>query len=211
MCRKHFRIISTCILLTIVIVLFSLCGCSKTMPLLAYSGGQYNSVSDDIIIHNSMNKAIEKLVAEINPNQKIALVQVVNNSVNDLVADRIYEELYKKRFIVAKLKQEEIKKVSSDLFTHYLMVYPSVCGTEHSLTKPTVIAQMAILGLSIVPVVGWIMAPSIEQSMTHNDRYSAVSLHARLVDAKSGKILWIKDFSGSDEIRLEGGLKSLVF
>lgn len=75
------------ILLLISVVIFS--SCSTTRPRLSYSGSQYNSVSDDIIIYNSSQEAIMKLASNLNKRDKILLVKVVNNDINDFEGTKI--------------------------------------------------------------------------------------------------------------------------
>jgi PBP1b-binding outer membrane lipoprotein LpoB len=178
-----------------------LTSCSVTQPRLNYSGGNYNSVSDDIIINNSTQEAVIKLTNSIDPNDKILLVQVVNDPKNDLLADRIFEELYKRGYIVALAKNEELKTMDTDHFDKFLMFYPTVYGTESAETSPTFWPKALIY----VPIVGWIIGPRVISAYSYVDRQAGVSIHCRMVNAETGEIEWIKDFSGQDKVRLEGG------
>ena len=97
--------------------------CSTTQPRLSYSGSNYNSVSDDIIIYNSTKEAVGKLANTLNPNHKILIIQVVNNDKNDFLADRIYEELYERGFTAATAKNEDLKTMNTNMFNKFLMFY----------------------------------------------------------------------------------------
>jgi hypothetical protein len=188
------------ILIYLVICLF-LSSCSVTRPRLSYSGSNYNSVSDDIIIYNSTQEAVIKLANTLNGNDKLLLVQVVSNDKNDLLADRIFEELYKRGFIVALAKSEELKNMQVDNFNKFLMFYPTVYGTETSETNPTFWPKM----VASIPIIGWIIGKNVLAGYTYVDRQAGVSIHCRMVNADSGEVELIKDFTGQDKIRLEGG------
>ncbi|MFC2100638.1 hypothetical protein ACFLRZ_02290 [Bacteroidota bacterium] len=188
-------------ILFLIIITILASSCSVTRPRLSYSGSNYNSVSDDIIIYNSIQEAVIKLTNTLNPNDKILLVQVVNNDKNDFLADRIFEELYKRAYIVALAKSEELKTMNTDNFDKFLMFYPTVNGTETTETNPTFWPKM----VATIPVFGWIFGHSILAMYTYVDRQAGVSIHCRLVAAETGDIEWIKDFTGQDKIRLKGG------
>jgi hypothetical protein len=184
--------------LLVYILLFG--SCSVTKPRLSFSGGNYNSVSDDIIIYNSTQEAVSKLSNSLNQNEKTLLVQVVNNDINDFLADRIFEELYKRGFTVALAKNEELKTMQTDGFDNYLMFYPTVYGTETAETNPTFWPKLT----ASIPIIGWIIGKNILAAYTYVDRQAGVSIHCRLVSAKTGEVVWINDFTGQDKIRLEG-------
>ena len=112
----------------LIVFLFILSGCSITRPKLSYSGSNYNSVSDDILIYNSTQEAVTKLANTLNQNDKILLIQVVNNDKNDFLSDRLFEELNKRGYIVALAKGEELKTMETDSFDKFLMFYPTVYG-----------------------------------------------------------------------------------
>ena len=183
------------------IMLLWISSCSVTKPKLSFSGGNYNSVSDDIIIFNSTQESIVKLSNTLDQHLKYLIVQVVNNDKNDLLADRIFEELFKRGFIVGSAKSEELKTMNTDNFDKFLMFYPSVYGTETAETNPTFWPKF----VAFIPVIGWIIGQNVLAAYTWVDRQSGVSLHCRLVNAKTGEVDWIKDFTGQDKIRLEGG------
>ena len=193
------------ILCSIGILLFD--GCATTKPRLSYTGGNYHSVSDDILIYNSVQEAISKLVNTLNSNEKHFLVQVVDDANNDFLADRIYEELVKRGFIAGRAKNSELKSVNTDAFDKFIMFYPIVYGTEHAETIPTIWASWPIF----IPIAGPFLAMASVASNTYDDRQAGVSLHCRLVDAHSGEIVWIKNFTGQQKIRLRGGLQKIIF
>lgn len=188
-------------LLILLIITTLLASCSVTRPRLSYSGSNYNSVSDDIIIYNSTQEAVSKLSNSLNVADKMLLVQVVDNDLNDFLADRIYEELYKRGYTVALVKSNEIKSMNIDIFDKFLMFYPIVYGTESAETSPTFWPKM----VATTPIVGWIIGQNVLAKYTYVDRQAGVSIHCRLVDAITGEIEWIDDFTGQDKIRLEGG------
>jgi hypothetical protein len=187
------------VLFFVVAALF--CSCSMTRPKLSYSGSNYNSVSDDIIIYNSTQEAVNKLTNTLRQTDKILLVQVVDNDKNDFLSDRIFEELYKREYVVALAKNEELKTMETDSFDKFLMFYPTVYGTETAETNPTFWPKM----IASIPIIGWIIGQNILAAYTYVDRQAGVSIHCRLVNAETGKVEWIKDFTGQDKIRLEGG------
>jgi hypothetical protein len=178
-----------------------LCSCSVTRPRLSYSGSNYNSVSDDIIIYNSTQEAVSKLTNTLSPTDKILLVQVVDNDKNDFLADRIFEELYKRGYLVGLAKSDELKTMNTDNFDKFLMFYPTVYGTETAETNPTFWPKM----VASTPILGWIIGQNVLAAYTYVDRQAGVSIHCRLVSAVTGEVEWIKDFTGQDKIRLEGG------
>jgi len=188
-------------LLLLIVAVALLSSCSVTKPRLSYSGGNYNSVSDDIIIYNSTQEAVSKLTNTLRQTDKILLVQVVANDKNDFLADRIFEELYKRGYIVALAKSEELKTMETDNFDKFLMFYPTVYGTETAETNPTFWPKM----VASIPILGWIIGQNVLAAYTYVDRQAGVSIHCRLVSAETGEVEWIKDFTGQDKIRLEGG------
>ena len=193
--------LKTRIILSLFTVAIILSSCSVTRPKLNYSGGNYNSVTDDIIIDNSTQDAVIKLANTIDPNDKILLVQVVNDPKSDLLADRIFEEMYKRGYIVALAKSEELKTMDTDNFDKFLMFYPSVYGTETAETSPTFWPKL----LANTPIIGWIIGQNVLATYSYIDRQAGVSIHCRFVNAETGEIEWIKNFTGQDKIRLEGG------
>jgi len=188
-------------LFSIVFIAAIASSCSITRPRLSYSGSQYNSVSDDILLYNSTQQAVAKLGIKLEKGKKLLLVQIVDNDINDFLADRVYEELYKRGFIVALTKSEDLKEKNTDIFDSFLMFYPTVYGTESAETEPTFYPKM----VAAIPIVGWLIGRQVLAGYTYVDRQAGVSIHARLVDAKTGQILWIEEFTGQDKIRLEGG------
>jgi len=190
-------------LLLLFIGLSFLVSCTVTRPQLNYSGGNYNSVSDDIIIYNSTQEAIIKLANSLNPNDKILLVQIIDNETNDYIADRVFEELFKRNYVVGLAKRDELKTMNTEVFDKFLMFYPIVFGTETAATSPSFWTK----SVSFIPIVGWIIGQAVIAKYTYIDRQAGVSIHTRLVDATTGDLLWIKQFTGQDKIRLEGGGK----
>lgn len=184
----------TYIYLSFVLLLFT--ACSVTKPKLVT--GKYSNVSDDIVIYNSIQKAVEKLSLELDSTKKILLVQMVNDGKNDYLADRIYENLYLNGYSV-KLTKNPGSIKNTGKYDNLLKFYPTVFGTETAQTKPTLWPYMA----ASIPVIGWLSSKKILSVYSYIDRYAAVSIHCRLVDAKTKKIVWIKNFSGNDIIRLE--------
>jgi len=182
-------------------IIIFLCGCSATKPRLSYSGGNYHSVSDDIIIYNSTQEAVSKLANALDMSQKILIVQVVNDPINDLIGDRIFEELYKRGFIVGVSKNSELKEMDTKMFDKFLMFYPSVHGTETAETRPTFWPKF----VAFIPIIGWAIGKNVLASYTYDDRQAAINLHCRLVDETTGEIEWIKNFTGQDKIRIIGG------
>jgi len=195
------------IILLYSIGIFLFFGCATTKPRLSYTGGNYHSVSDDILIYNSVQEAISKLVNNLNSNDKHFLVQVVDDANNDFLADRIYEELVKRGFIVGRAKNSELKSINTDAFDRFIIFYPIVYGTEHAETRPTIWASWP----AIIPIIGPFIAVTSAASYTYDDRQAGVSLHCRLVDAHSGEIVWVKNFTGQEKIRLRGGLRTIIF
>jgi hypothetical protein len=175
--------------------------CSVTKPRLSYSGGNYNSVSDDIIIYSSTKEAVSKLANTLNTIDRILLVQVVDNDKSDLLADQIFEELYKRGYNVGVAKNEELKSLETENFNKFLMFYPTIYGTETTETNPTFWPKL----VASIPILGWIIGQNVIAAHTYVDRQAGVSIHCRLVDVDTGTIDWIKDFTGQDKIRLEGG------
>lgn len=186
---------------SLIIATIILSSCSVTKPRLSYSGSNYNSVSDDIIIFNSTQEAIRKLSNSLNPQNRILLVQVVNNDKNDFLGDRIFEELYTRGYHVALTKSADLRTMETDNFDKFLMFYPTVYGTETAETTPTFWPKM----FASIPVIGWIFGQNILAAYTYVDRQAGVSIHCRFVDANTGDIDWIRSFTGQDRIRLEGG------
>ena len=183
-------------------------GCSHTTPKLAYTGNTYNSVSDDIIIYSATREAIEKIANTLDPAERILLVQVIDNSNNEFITDRLYEELYNRGYFVGKTSNEELKSFDTSKFTKFLIYYPTVYGVEHASTKPSILVTTFAI---FVPIIGWTVGPVLIAKYTYEDRQAGVSIHGRLVDAATGDIDWIKNFNGQAKIRLEGGLKSILF
>lgn len=178
-----------------------LTSCNSTRPMLNYSGGNYHSVSDDIIINNSAQETVTKLANTLDPDKKYLIVQVVNDPTNDFLADRIFEELYKRGFVVGLAKNTELKEMKTDMFDKFLMFYPTVYGTETASTEPTFWPK----AFASIPIIGWIFGEQVIAKNTYIDRVAGVSLHCRLVNSETGEIEWIKDFTGQNKIRLKGG------
>jgi hypothetical protein len=187
--------------LSLIVLLLS--SCSTTSPQLQFTGGNYNSVSDDIIIYSAVKEAVSKIANSIDPKERYLLVQVIDDPNNDFIADRIFEELYKRGYVVGKAKNDELATMNTDNFTKYLMFYPTVYGTEHAATRPSIYGK----ALGMIPYVGWV----IMQELTYDDRVAGASIHCRLVDGQTGEIEWIKNFTGLAKIRLSGGLENIVF
>jgi len=186
--KKFFdRIGRTCFL--VFFCLFAV-SCASTKPALNHSGGNYHSVSDDIIINNSLTESIGKIANNLNPQKKVLVVQVVDDAQNDYIADRIFEELYKRGFVVGKTKNLKNAKIGN--FDKFLVFYPTVYGTEHAETRPRGLAKYLPFAL------GYVL-------FYHDDRQAGVSIHCRLVDGASGRIDWIKDFTGQSKVRLKSG------
>jgi hypothetical protein len=188
-------------------ILIVLSSCTVTNPKLQYSGGNYNSISDDIILTDASNEAVKKLTKEIDRSEKVLLVQVVDSRQSDLLADKIYEQLSVKGLIVGRTTNDDLKEMNTDMFDKFLMFYPEVYGTQTAQTKPTAITKGAAFALNLVPVAGQFLSRSLLKNYNYQDRHAGVSIHCRLVDRKSGKIEWINNFTGQNKIRLKGGLK----
>jgi len=188
-------------ILVIIGIVILMSSCNITRPMLNYSGGNYHSVSDDIIINNSAQETVEKLANTLDAKKKILIVQIVNDPNNDFLADRIFEELYKRGFVVALAKNTELKDMNTEMFDEFLMFYPTVFGTETANTEPTFWPKM----FASIPIIGWIFGQQVMAKNTYIDRVAGVSLHCRLVEAETGEIKWIKDFTGQSKIRLKGG------
>ena len=189
-----------CILIFTAAVFFT--GCSVTKPRLADSGGSYNSISDDMILASSVNASVKSMAAKLDKSKKIIVVQVVDNDINDYLADRIYEELLLNNFVAGKTTQDDLKTMKTDIFDQFLVFYPVIYGTETAVTRPTLITKAVANALNIFGGVG----RHIIANYDYVERQAGVAIHGRLVNAKTGSIVWVEDFLEQDKIRLEGGL-----
>lgn len=176
-----------------------LSSCNVTRPSLGLSGGNYNSVTDDLLLFNTSNKAIDELSKVITGNN-ILVVQVVNAPNSDLLAEKIFEKLTLIGKNVELTKRTELGTVKGDAFDKMLFFYPTVYGIETAETRPSQLAK----AFSYVPLIGQIVGPMIIKMNTYDSRLSGVSIQARLVDTKTNKIEWIRVFNGSDKKVITG-------
>lgn len=189
------------------LTVFSL-GCSVTTPRLSYSGGNYNSVTDDLVIYEAGSRAISQIVTVMAPfkEKNILLVQVVNNAQNDYLADRIFEELQKNLFKVGTIKGADLTSTKTDRFDYFLMFYPVVYGTETRETRPSGITRASVALPFLIPFSGQILA-----AYTFDERQAGVYIHCRLTDAKTGEVKFIQNLSGQSSKRIQGGLQEIIF
>lgn len=191
----------TSALFLLIALIFS--SCSVTTPELSYSGGNYNSISDDMILKKSTDNAVQQIANSVNRGDKILIVQVVDDPISDMLADKIFERLSVNNVIVGRTTNEDLKEMNTEMFDKFLMFYPEIYGTETAQTKPSSITK----AISFIPVIGQIVGPYAIKANTYTDRQAGVNIHCRLADRKTGKIDWIRSFSGQSKIRLQGGLK----
>ncbi len=182
--------------ITLLLLLYS---CNVTKPSLGLSGGNYNSVTDDMILFNSSNAVIAELVKNISAN-KILVVQTVNSPSSDMLAEKIYENLILKGKEVDIIKRSELKSIQTDSFEKILFFYPTVYGIETAETRPSNLTK----AVGIIPLIGQIVGPAVVKANTYDSRMGAVSLSVRQVDSKTGKIDWIKVFNGKDSKKITG-------
>lgn len=171
--------------------------CSVTTPTLNHPGGNYNSITDDALLFHSSNQVIEELANAINT-KKILVVQTVNDPHCDMLAEKIFENLSRRGLVVGLTKRSELSTMNIDSFDKILFFYPTVFGIETASTRPSAIVKIVLL----IPVVGQIIGPSLIKKNTYETRHGAISLHARLVDAKTGQIEWMRVFQGTDKKRI---------
>ena len=105
----------------------------------------------------------------------------VNDPNNDLIGDRIFEELSKHGFIVGLSKNSELKEMKTEMFDKFLMFYPTVHGAETAETRPAFQPKL----VSAIPIIGWIIGKNVIASYTYDDRQAAINLHCRLVSFSS--------------------------
>ena len=179
------------------ISLLCLTRCSVTTPMLGVSGSNYNSITDDLLLYNSSNGVIDELITNVTAN-KILVVQTVNAPNSDMLAEKIYESLNSKGKIVGIAKRSELSTINIEMFDKLLFFYPTVYGIETAATRPSGFTKL----VSFIPLVGQIVGPMAIKANTYDSRLSAVSLHVRLVDSKTGKIEWMKVFQGKDKKKI---------
>jgi|WetSurMetagenome_2_1015567.scaffolds.fasta_scaffold430681_2 hypothetical protein len=167
--------------------------CGVTTPMLGLSGSNYNSITDDLLLYNSSNTVIDELINAITVN-KILVVQTVNAPNSDMLAEKIYESLSKKGKIVGLAKRSELGNMKVEMFDKILFFYPTVYGIETAATRPSGFTK----AIGIIPVIGQIIGPIAMKANTYDTRLGAISLHARLVDSKTGQIEWMRVFQGKD-------------
>jgi len=182
--------------LSLLILLYS---CNVTKPSLGLSGGNYNSVTDDMILFNSSNAVIAELAKNITAN-KVLVVQTVNSPNSDMLAEKIFETLVQKGKEVELIKRSELKSIQTDSFEKILFFYPTVYGIETAETRPSNLTK----AVGIIPFFGQIIGPAVVKANTYDSRMGAISLSVRQVDAKTGKIDWIKVFNGKDSKKITG-------
>jgi hypothetical protein len=187
----------SCVIITVMIV-----SCSVTKPRLSDSGGNYNSISDDMLLAKSSTIAIKSLVAKLEKDKKVLIVQVVDNDINDYLVDRVYEEARLTGIVAGKTNQQDLKTIETKMFDHFLMVYPIIYGTETAVTKPSALTKAVGAITSAFFGLGQYLMMNYE----YLERQSGIVLHGRLVDAKDGQILWVEDFLQVDKMKLKGGL-----
>lgn len=181
----------------IMVIVIFLTSCSVTTPQLGYSGANYNSITDDILLFHSSNQVIEELANAINTN-KVLVVQTVNDPHCDMLAEKIFENLSRRGAVVGLAKRSELSTMNIDAFEKILFFYPTVYGIETASTRPSSITKL----VTMIPVVGQIIGPPLLKNNTYDTRLGAISLHARLVDAKTGQIEWMRIYQGKDQKRI---------
>lgn len=180
-------------------LLILLSSCNVTKPSLGLSGGNYNSITDDMILFNSSNMVIAELAKNISAN-KILVVQTVNSPSSDMLAEKIYETLFQKGKEVELTKRSDLKSIQTESFDKILFFYPTVYGIETAETRPSNLTKF----IGVIPLIGQIIGSAAVKANTYDSRMGAVSLSVRLVDSKTGKIDWIKVFNGKDSKKITG-------
>ena len=197
------RLSKFCQVLAIALVLF-LCSCSVTSPRFSYSGDSYSSISDDIIMEQSKLEVITKLTDKLNAKDKILLVQVADGNVNNIIADQLYETLYRNNYFVTLVSKLDLKNFDLNPYNKTLMFYPIILGTEAAETTPSFWTMI----VGSIPFIG----KAVINKHTYIDRLAAISLHCRLIDNQSGEIDWIEDFTGQAKVRIHSGkMYDIVF
>ncbi|MFW6224992.1 MAG: hypothetical protein ACOC4B_01865 [Bacteroidota bacterium] len=181
----------------IIVTALFLNSCSVTTPTLNHPGGNYNSITDDALLFHSSNQVIQELTQAINAN-KVLVVQTVNDPNSDMLAEKIYENLSQQGKVVGLTKRSELSEMNIDVFDKIVFFYPTVFAIENASTRPSAIVKL----VNFIPVVGQIIGPSLIKQNTYETRLGAISLHARLVDAKTGQIEWMRVFQGTDRKRI---------
>lgn len=185
--------------LVAIILLILFYSCNVTKPSLGLSGGNYNSITDDMILFNSSNAVIAELVKNISAN-KILVVQTVNSPSSDMLAEKIFETLVLKGKDVELTKRNDLKSIQTDSFEKILFFYPTVYGIETAETRPSNLTK----AIGIIPLIGQIVGPAVVKANTYDSRLGAVSLSVRQVDSKTGKVDWIRVFNGKDSKKITG-------
>lgn len=174
--------------------------CNVTTPMLGLSGGNYNSITDDILLFNSSNEVVEELANAVNTN-KVLVVQTVEAPSSDMLAEKIFETLSRRGKVVGLAKRAELSTMNIEVFDKILFFYPTVFGIETAATRPSGITKL----VTYIPVIGQAIAPSVLEANTYDTRLGAVSLHARLVDTKTGQIEWMRVFQGQNQKKITSG------
>jgi hypothetical protein len=180
-----------------IVIGFLLTNCSVTTPMLGLSGGNYNSITDDILLYNSSNSVIEELVNAVKYDN-VLVVQTINDANSDMLAEKIFETLSRKGKSVGLAKRSELSSINVEVFDKLLFFYPTVFGIETAATRPTSVTYL----VGMIPVIGQIVGPPMIEANTYDTRLGAISLHARLVDSKTGQIEWMNVFQGKDRKKI---------
>lgn len=183
-----------------VLAVFFITGCNVTTPMLGLSGGNYNSITDDILLFNSSNEVVEELANAVNTN-KVLVVQTVEAPSSDMLAEKIFETLSRRGKVVGLAKRAELSTMNIEVFDKILFFYPTVFGIETAATRPSGITKL----VTYIPIIGQALAPSVLEANTYDTRLGAVSLHARLVDSKTGQIEWMRVFQGQNQKKITSG------
>jgi len=129
-------------------------------------------------------------------NQFMAMMFLARNKSN--LENKVYDISTEQDQEIAALK---LSTMNIDVFDKILFFYPTVFGIETAATRPSAITKL----VTYIPVVGQAIAPSVLEANTYDTRLGAVSLHARLVDTKTGKIEWMKVFQGQNQKKITSG------
>lgn len=187
-------------LIAFILIVICFSSCKVTTPMLSYSGANYNSITDDILLYNCSGQVIHELSLAVT-SQKVLVVQTVNSPSSDMLAEKIYETLSSQGKMVGLAKRSDLSTINVEMFDKILFFYPTIYGIETAATRPSKTAEMVYF----IPVIGQFVGPSVMKANTYDTRLGAVSLHARLVDSKTGKIEWMKVFQGRDQKKISGG------
>jgi hypothetical protein len=186
-------------ILGLICLSFVISSCNVTKPVLGLSGGNYNSITDDMLLFNSSNAVIDELAGAVTGNN-ILIVQVVSAPNSDLLAEKIFEKLTQMGKTVGLAKRSEIGTMKTDQYEKLLFFYPTVYGIETAETRPSGLTKATMF----IPLIGQVVGPSIIKMNTYDSRMSGVSIQARLVDSKTGKVEFMKVFNGKNNKKITG-------